>query len=710
MLRPLTFSFAALLFIAVAPPLAAQKLNVEEAVLGQSGALAPTKLLQLQWAGDGGGWSYVNEDNTLLVFNSGGRENLRLSLDDLNRLSGTSMKAFPQHTWLTTGKFRFKSATRLMAYDFKRKAVETLFELPETAEHITFSDDHKRVAFTVENNVHITTGTEPVQVTDHPDRVVAGQAIARHEFGISEGLFWSPDGSALAFYEKDERHVTAYPMPDYGKVPAAERSIIYPMAGGHSEYAALGVYHPRLRQTVYLKVNNGVRDDSYYITNVAWTPDGKRLIAAIVSRDQRLMQLIEFDASTGNQLRLLVTEADDRYVEPEHPPVFIPDNSGDFLWFSERNGFNNLYRYAGDGKFKGRTMADFPITELLGFSGKGRFAVVAGHGPSHIERQLFRVNLSDMSLEPLTTEAGTHTGQLSDDGSRIIDEWSSVDVARRTEIIQIGGKAKRVLLESENPLSRFSIGKVELGTLAADDGTELHYRMVLPHKFDKTRRYPVLVYVYNGPHVQLVTNSWQGGAPLWMHSLAGEGCIVFSLDGRGSANRGKDFEQAIFRQLGNLEIDDQMKGVEWLRSQPFIDDSRMAIHGWSYGGFMTTSLMLKRPGVFRVGVAGGPVIDWKMYEVMYTERYMDTPEDNAAGYEAADLTRLTSALEGRLLMIHGTDDDVVVLQHNMAFLKACIADDKLVDFFVYPGHAHNVRGRDRVHLMKKVFAYIFDHL
>lgn len=686
----------------------AQKIDIEEAVLGQYGSLAPDRLSQLQWVTETGGWSYV-EEKTLRMFNKSGREQLVLTLDELNKQAGTELRAFPQVTWLDAGLFRFRAGKVWYDFDFKKKRATQKFEV-EKGSHFTFSDGHDRLAFTVENNVFIHTGEQVVQVTDHEEGIVAGDAIARSEFGISGGLFWAPDGRALAFYEKDERHVTEYPLIDYTETPAKYTPIRYPMAGDHSEYASLGVYNLKTRSTIYLNVNNGVKDDSYYITNVAWTPDNEKIMAAIVTRDQRTMQLIEFDAKSGQQLRLLVTETDDRYVEPEHPPIFIPDGSGRFLWFSERDGFNNLYLYGGDGKFAGRTMANFPITEFLGFGPKNRYAVVAAHGETPTERHIYRVNFPDMKMERVTRSPGTHRAKLSHDGTKFIDEWSSLTTPLQTAIVQVGGKIERLLLVSDNPLEGRTIGQTELGSLKADDGTDLHYRLITPPGMDKRRRHPVLVYVYNGPHVQLVTNSWMAGAPLWMHSLAAEGFVVFTIDGRGSNNRGKDFEQVIHRQLGQTEMADQMKGVEFLKSLPYVDDSRMAIHGWSYGGFMTTSMMLHHPEVFKVGIAGGPVIDWRLYEVMYTERYMDTPQDNSEGFSSARLTDVIGQLRGDLLMIHGADDDVVVLQHNMNFIKAAVDEGVLIDFFVYPGHAHNVRGKDRVHLMKKIFDYLFERI
>ena len=234
--------------------------------------------------------------------------------------------------------------------------------------------------------------------------------------------------------------------------------------------------------------------------------------------------------------------------------------------------------------------------------------------------------------------------------------------------------------------------------------------MIKPINFDPKKKYPVLVYVYGGPHAQLVKNSWLGGAGLWLNYMAQQGYLIWTLDNRGSANRGFEFENSIFRNLGTLELEDQMQGINYLKSLDYVDVDRIGVDGWSYGGFMTISLMLKNPGVFKAGCAGGPVIDWKWYEVMYGERYMDTPQDNPEGYKNACLLNHVKDFEGRLLIIHGTMDPTVVWQNSLSFLQKCVDEDKLVDYFVYPGHGHNVGGMDRVHLWKKIEQYFNDNL
>ena len=687
----------------------AQTLTVEEAVMGQYGEFAPSSLSQLQWTKRKGIYSHVKEETLVMTQAKSGRAQLSLKLEDLNSALGLEMKRFPRISWKETNAFEFSHSGAWYRYDVKSKKGNKMQERPENSANHSFSE-RGTMAFTRDNNLYLLLNGKEVQVTNHPEGIVAGQAIARYEFGITQGIFWSPDGSKLGFYEKDERNVTEYPLVDMTTTPATHTPIRYPMAGSTSEIASFGIYDLRSRTTTYLNVNREVKDDSFYITNAAWTEDGTHLVAAIVNREQNDMKLMQFDAGSGEVDKVLFSESHAAYVEPEHPIIPIPNSDGDFLWFSERDGFNNLYRYSATGKMEGNSSATFPITDFVGFAPKNDACYVVGHGPDPKETHLYRLDLTSFNLQKITKTAGSHNASVSEGGAYILDSWSSLEVPRKQTLLTSSGKMVRDLHTADNPLDDRTIGKTEFLTIKAKDGTDLEARMITPPNMDSRKKYPVVVYVYNGPHVQLVRNTWMGAAPLWMHSLAGDGYIVFTVDGRGSSNRGRDFEQAVFRKLGTLEMQDQLAGAEYLKSLPYVDADRMAVHGWSFGGFMTTSLMLREPGTFKVGVAGGPVIDWSLYEVMYTERYMDTPQENPKGYDTALLTNYVDQLEGDLLMIHGTVDDVVVMQHNMRFLEACVSEGVQVDFFVYPGHPHNVRGKDRVHLMTKVIDYIKDHL
>ncbi|GAB3820390.1 hypothetical protein GCM10028895_20410 [Pontibacter rugosus] len=381
------------------------------------------------------------------------------------------------------------------------------------------------------------------------------------------------------------------------------------------------------------------------------------------------------------------------------------------MWVSERTGYDHLYLYDTNGKqIRQLTSGNWMVTDILGFSSKGDELYYTSTAESPLERHIYAVNLSNGKTRRISQGSGTHQAQLSPSSKYIIDNYSSQVTPRNIWVLNTEGKVQQTLLTAKNPLKEYNLGETTVFPIKADDGTDLYTRMITPPNMDQNKKYPVVVYVYGGPHVQLVNNSWLAGANLWMHLMAQQGYIVFTVDSRGSSARGLDFEQATFRQLGTVEMADQLRGVDYLKSLPYVDPTRIGIHGWSFGGFMTTSLMTRHPEVFKVGVAGGPVIDWKYYEVMYTERYMDSPQQNPEGYEKANLLNYVKNLKGKLLMIHGTVDDVVVWQHSLQYIKKAVDEGILLDYFVYPGHPHNVRGKDRVHLMRKVTQYFDENL
>jgi dipeptidyl-peptidase-4 len=354
------------------------------------------------------------------------------------------------------------------------------------------------------------------------------------------------------------------------------------------------------------------------------------------------------------------------------------------------------------------TNNSFVTKDITWVAKDGSSLIVEATGPDARNNWFYRIELNG-NQQLLTPSEGVHSLLVCPDGKYAYDAFSNVNLDHKSVIIDANGKQTKVLKESEDKLDGYAIGSTELGTVKANDGSELYSRLIRPSNFDPTKKYPVLVYVYGGPHAQMVTNSWLGGANLWMYWMAEKGYLVYTVDGRGSAERGFAFESQIHRQLGKVEMEDQLAGVNYLKSLPFVDADRIAVHGWSFGGFMTTSLLLHHPDVFKVGVAGGPVTDWSYYEVMYGERYMDRPEQNPKGYEASSVLNVADQLKGDLLLIHGTVDDVVVMQHNYALVKKFVDLGIQVDFFPYPMHKHNVMGKDRVHLMEKVLTYILEN-
>ena len=548
--------------------------------------------------------------------------------------------------------------------------------------------------------------------------VVLGESVHRNEFGINGGLFWSPKASKLAFYRMDQSMVVDYPIVNTKAREAEVRNIKYPMAGMKSHEVTVGVWDAAAQKLVYLNTarDTTVHEREMYLTNIAWSPDEKYVFIAKVNREQNHMWLEQYDAVTGDFLKVLFEETNLRYVEPCEPMIFTP--KGDqFLWFSMRDGYKHLYLYNLDGTLvKQVTKGEYEVEGFIQFDKKGENIFVYANKNNLAGRDAYRVNIKKGTMECLTMQEnglhGTHSISLNENGTMWVDLWSSVDVPMRADLRDL--KHKNVLhtfFAAENPLKDYAMPSVKLGTIKAADGvTDLYYRLITPPNMKPGKKYPTLVYVYGGPHSQLVTDSWLGGGNLYFMFLAQQGYVVFTVDNRGTDNRGFEFESCTHRRLGEIEMADQMEGVKFLKSLPYVDQDRMGVEGWSFGGFMTITMKLAHPEVFKVGCAGGPVIDWKWYEIMYGERYMDTPQENPEGYEANCLLNKAQNLEGRLLVIHGCEDNTVVWQHSLEFIERCINNYKQVDYFVYPHHEHNVLGRERLHLYQKMFQYYEDHL
>ena len=546
--------------------------------------------------------------------------------------------------------------------------------------------------------------------------IVLGESVHRNEFGINGGLFWSPKQSRLAFYRMDQSMVVDYPLVNTKAREAEPMPIKYPMAGMQSHWVTVGVYEPATAKLVYLNTarDTTVHEREMYLTNIAWSPDERYVYIAKVNREQNHMWLEQYDAATGDFMKVLFEETNPRYVEPCEPMMFTP--KGDqFLWFSMRDGYKHLYLYNADGSLvKQVTRGEYEVEGFIQFDRKGENIFIYANRDNLAGRDAYRVNLKKGTMDRLTFGKGTNTVAINDAGTRMVCAYSSVDVPAAAYYLNIAPRKypePYYFYRSENPLKDYAMPTVKLGTIKAADGkTDLYYRLITPPNMKPGEKYPTLVYVYGGPHSQLVTDSWLGGGNLYFLRLAQQGYVVFTLDNRGTDNRGFEFESCTHRHLGEIEMADQMEGVKFLQSLPYVDKDRMGVEGWSFGGFMTITMKLAHPEVFKVGCAGGPVIDWKWYEIMYGERYMDTPQENPEGYEAASLLGKAKNLEGRLLVIQGAEDNTVVPQHSTEFIERCINNFRQVDYFAYPHHEHNVLGRERLHLYQKMFQYYEDFL
>ena len=674
------------------------------------------KNLQLTWWGDRLVRTDVEE--CYLVDVKTGREKLLFTLDQINQWAGSDDTKFVRH--LSNATFPYPDQPvvsvgnrhAVIHVDFKKHQVvwqdsisgQTANDWNSVSRATAYVEDHQLCVADGQGRKHQLT-------TDGSREIVYGQSVHRNEFGIHKGTFWSPDGLRLAFYRMDQSMVTDYPQVDIFPRSATYEPDKYPMAGMTSHEVTVGVYDLKTDKTVYLQAN----PEAVYFTNIAWSPDSKYIFMQELNRQQNDCQLYCYDAVTGKRLYRLCRETSDKYVEPLHPIEFLPWDSNLFILQSQKDGYNHLYLYSIKGEcIKQLTSGPWVVMELIGFNAKQKSVIIAANKEHPLHRRLYSVSVADGSMRQLETTDGRHFAQLSPSGNYLVDSYSTPTRPRVIDVIKISNRQSSQathLLEADDPWNGYQQPIFECGSIKAADGvTDLYYRMVKPADFDPQKKYPTVVYVYGGPHAHNIEASWHYGSRPWETYMAQKGYIIFILDNRGSENRGLAFEQATFHQLGQVEMQDQMCGVEYLRSLTYVDMSRLGVHGWSFGGFMTISLMTNYPDVFKVGVAGGPVIDWKWYEVMYGERYMGTPESNPEGYVKTSLIDKAKNLKGKLQIITGYNDQTVVPQHCLSFLDACIKAGTQPDFFAYPGEEHNMRGHASVHLHERITQYFEDYL
>ncbi|MPQ47778.1 prolyl oligopeptidase family serine peptidase [Marinifilum sp. N1E240] len=692
-----------------------KNLSMEDAILGQWRQFYPENLSQLSWKGESNLISYA-EGEDILAGAPGKEAKSIFTLTDFNTIlkaeENTELKRLPRYRWINSNVLQFRRANKIYQINIEDKNLIFELDVNSKAENEEFCQENKSIAYTIDNNLYIANKNGEVAVTSDSDKnIVNGQAVSRSEYGINGGIFWGPQGDQLAFYSKDESKVSSFPIVDINTRVGDLREIKYPMCGMDSEAVKLGVFNLKKKSTTWIKPDDFGNDQ--YLTNISWGANGQFIYIQVLNRESNHMKMNKYIAETGEFVQTLFEEMDNRWVEPSHQLIFMKNKPNQFIYqTNNRDGFNHAYLYNTDGKLvKQLTSGDWEITEILGFDKAEKNLFYVSTEVSPLDRHVYKLNLKSGKRTRLTNEEGYHSVQVSADGKYIIDNYSSLNVPRKVAVADTKGKQIKELINAENKLKEYNLGEISLGSIKSADGqTDLHYRMVKPANFDPNKKYPVVVYVYGGPHAQLVTNRWMGGSRLWEQYMAQNGYLLYILDNRGSANRGKEFEAVIHRQCGQPEMADQMKGVEFLQSLPYVDADRIGVHGWSYGGFMTISLLTNYPDVFKVGVAGGPVIDWKWYEVMYGERYMDTPQENPEGYAKTSLIAKAKDLKGKLLICQGAIDPTVLWQHSLNFIRECIKNNVQVDYFPYPRAEHNVRGRDRIHLKQKVSNYFDDYL
>lgn len=717
--------------------------------------LVPKSMPGLQWWGD----ICVRTDieNIKKIDTKSGKESILVTLEEVNealknsempyKLTGhikplrTLMAAslpwgdrnvitFTQYDDRTPGQ------KYMIWYDFSKKKIVNLFNLQgEGPTNFDFCKENGYMAYTIGNDLYVAhegdfSSMVNPKVTGNQQQekdVVYGQAVHRNEFGIMKGTFWSPKGTYLAFYRMDQSMVTDYPQVNTTARIAELVPDKYPMAGMTSHKVTVGIYKDG--KTIYLQA--GDPTDRYF-TNISWGPDEKSVFVIELNRDQNHAQLVQYDAVSGQKIGVLYEEKHARYVEPQHPLIFLPWDDSQFIYQTQRDGFNHLYlmdtktKLTGEWK-TGKDSEDqyceylktIPLTEgnwlvqdVLGFNASRKEIIIASTEISPLQTNIFSLNVKNGKRTLIGMEDGTHQAKLSASGTYLIDYFTSNNVPREISILPTTGKKGTTLFTATDPLKEnYKLPEITVGTIKAADGeTDLYYRLIKPVNFDPNKKYPAIIYVYGGPHAQMIHNTRFYDARGWDLYMAQQGYVMLTVDNRGSDNRGIKFENCTFRHLGAEEMKDQVQGAKFLQSLPYVDADKIGVHGWSFGGFMTTNLMLTYPDIFKVGVAGGPVIDWQFYEVMYGERYMDTPQANPEGYKESNLRLKAGNLKGRLEVIIGGMDPTCVPQHSISFLRACIDAGTHPDFFIYPEDGHNMMGRDRVHLHEHITRYFLDHL
>ena len=672
------------------------------------------KNMWLTWWGDQLIQTDVEECFTIDVRT--GQKTKLFTLDDINKWAESDDVKYVRHLMNATFPYPDKSLVlvgnrkAVILVDFKQKKVvwqdsiaqQTANDWNAVSKATAYVDNHQLFVVDANEQKHQLS-------TDGSREMVYGQSVHRNEFGIDKGTFWSPNGQKLAFYRMDQSMVTDYPQVDIFPRSASYEPDKYPMAGMTSHKVTVGVYDLQTDKTVYLQA--GDPTDRYF-TNIAWSPDSKIVYMFELNRGQNDCRLVSYDATTGEKLTELYRETSDKYVEPLHPIQFLPWDNTKFIMQSQKDGYNHLYLFDASGKaLKQLTKGPWVVMDVLGFNKKQKAIIIKANANHPLCHNLYAVDVKTGKMTALDNGQGVHNGTLSASGTLLYDKYSAPDVPRNIDVVSTVNGKRSELLCAADPWSGYQQPVFENGSIKAADGTtDLYFRMVKPHDFDPAKKYPTVVYVYGGPHANNVQASWHWASRTWETYMAQKGYIVFILDNRGSQYRGRDFEQATFHQLGQIEMQDQIRGVDYLRTLPYVDMNRLGVHGWSFGGFMTISLMTNYPDVFKVGVAGGPVIDWKWYEVMYGERYMGTPENNPEGYAKSSLIDKAKNLKGKLQIITGYNDNTVVPQHCLSFLDACIKAGTQPDFFAYPGEEHNMRGHASVHLHERITQYFEDYL
>jgi dipeptidyl-peptidase-4 len=708
-----------------------EKLTVER--IHAEPALAGSPPTRLAWHPDGRRLSFLRgtgDTKSLFALDVSKGQELQLVDGARLRLPGDKPQPLPLDamTWLPDGHTLLVPASDdLFTVDVRTSVVRTLVRTPEKEEFAEASPDGKRVAFVRKNDlfvVDVATGRETRLTKGGSETLLNGRLdwVYEEELASRSGqaFAWSPDSRAIAYLQLDQSREPTFPIVDFIPVPNEVAWQRYPEAGARNAVVRLGVVGlepdgtPGPERLVSFEP-----DDVYVLPQLGFTQDSRAVAFQHLNRaqDHLELRLLPVPVSPREPLgkpRTILTESSRFWLNSFGAPRFLKDGRR-FLWVSERDGFAHVYVCDLAGACRAVTQGPWMVDSLVSFTGPGPslvldersgFLYFTATEKDPRERHLYRVRLDGTGRTRLTREDGTHRTVVSPDGRFYADTWSDVRTPPRTWVSSQDATRRFVLDENANPpILGFERGTLEFLELKAKDGTTLYASLLKPTDFDPARKYPVVVSVYGGPHAQTVTNAWTHVSPR-DSLLASHGFLVFKLDNRGMAARGTAFEFAVHRDLGRVELEDQLVGIEYLKSLPYVDPARLGLTGWSYGGYMTLYALTNAPSVFRAGVAGAPVTDWKLYDTIYTERYMGTPAANPKGYESSAPLQKAGALQAELLLIHGSADDNVHLANTLSFVSALVKAGRPYSLRIHPRQLHGFKAtEDRVAADRELLAH-----
>ena len=619
------------------------------------------------------------------------------------------ISAPPEREYLS----RLTPAGNVFLFDLQSKLFRRLTNVTEPQYNVKFSPDGNSVGLVRQNNIiviDIASGTEHQLTKDGAEHIINGKFdwVYEEEFEISDGWQWSPDSKHIAFWRLDENRVPEYTMTEWDSLYPTLIPMRYPKAGEPNSIVKIGVVDVQTGTTQWMDL--GANDD-IYVPRMNWTKDPSVLSIQRLNRAQNTIELLYATIATG-ATKAVVTESDDKWIDVTNDLTFLKD--GKFIWPSERDGYRHLYLYKNDGTLLNQiTKGEWEVESFYGVDQENGELYFSSTEESPLERQVYKIRLNGKGKTRLTAKAGTHAANFSPSMEYFLDTYSNISTPPSVAILRNDGRPIATVVEGAIPaLNDLQLGKTSFLSVTTSDGVRLNAAIMKPADFDSTKKYPVLVYTYGGPGSQVVVNRWERTSDvLWYTYLTQHGYLIFMIDNRGTGARGKAFKTAGYRNLGKWEVHDQVEGAKYLGSLPYVDRSRIGIWGWSYGGYLTSMVILNGADYFKTAIAVAPVTSWRYYDNIYTERYMGTPQNNPEGYAESSPITHAAKLKGNFLLIHGTSDDNVHFQNSANFVSALEKANKQFSVRFYPDKNHGIYGGvTRLNLYTLMTNFIFANL